>query len=318
MGPTVINYVEEYFHTLNPLAKRIVEEIAHTREAYETLWDALSVPEQRQILDEAIIRPEAVLKYSRSQCKDKEEPRIQTGAKYVFYEDGSSGKGIKWRDEHSAPFSWLTRSQQDLRIFGSDDPVPSSSHQKLSKSSTPVRKSRPKPPAPPAPMQLQHMDPPSLVLGGSSADLITCTSPTKQTILNKLISKTAVFKLPFAGKVAGPAEARSCSAELESLLSKDGCGVTPKIVKPSVLKPKSPPPPPPAKPAKKMPPPTLPKPQKVPTPEAAEEKEEEFQEMRAEDQKEGSPLLPATPSFEIDDNSASAIPKTGFEFLDNW
>jgi hypothetical protein len=100
MSPTVINYVEEYFHTLNPLAKRIVEEINHTRDAYESLWDNLTEPEQRQIVDEAIIRPEAVLQYSRSSKINKElsKPevypcfRIQTGAKYVVYEDGTSGK----------------------------------------------------------------------------------------------------------------------------------------------------------------------------------------------------------------------------------
>jgi hypothetical protein len=107
-------------------------------------------------------------------------------------------QGIKWRDEHSAPFSWLTRSQQDLRIFGSSDLMATPTHtKKMSKSSTPVRRS--KPPAPPTPADL-HMDPPSLVLGGSSAKLITTnSSPNKQNILNKLISKTAVFKLPFAG-----------------------------------------------------------------------------------------------------------------------
>lgn len=44
------------------------------------------------------------------------------------------------------------------------------------------------------------MDPPSLVLGGSSAQLIEedkNLSPSKKTILNRLISKTGVFKLPF-------------------------------------------------------------------------------------------------------------------------
>lgn len=98
MSPTIINCAEEYFHTLSPLAKRIVEEICHTREAYEALWDGLSVPEQKQILDEAIIKPEAILKYSRSASSKVTEVevypciRIQTGSKYIHYEDGSNGK----------------------------------------------------------------------------------------------------------------------------------------------------------------------------------------------------------------------------------
>ncbi|CAB3368847.1 Hypothetical predicted protein [Cloeon dipterum] len=322
MSPTIINYAEDYFHTLSPLAKRIVEEICHTREAYEALWDGLSVPEQRQILDEAIIKPEAILKYSRSAASKVTEVevypciRIQTGSKFVHYDDGSNGKGVKWRDEHSAPFSWLTRSQQDLRIFGSNDPQPTPTHKK-SKSSTPVRKS--KAPAPPVCPE-NHMDPPSLVLGGSSAQLIEedeNLSPSKKTILNRLISKTGVFKLPFPSKLNGNNDTEE--VENENLLTPRQ--VSAKIVKPSVLKPKLPPPPPPKR-KETSPDDDGQTSLEALSPEDAVTTEDEFSDARSDWKVEtdgDTPLLtPASPALGDFDAASAGIPKTGLDFLDNW
>ncbi|KAK3928440.1 hypothetical protein KUF71_016687 [Frankliniella fusca] len=113
---------EEYFHSLNPIAERISADVASTRDAYEELWNTLSAEEQKQVIDETIIYPEAVLKYAFEDSLERPEfsPRlnIQTGGKYIIDDEGSKGSGLTWRDEHSAPFSWLTQSQLNLSLAG--------------------------------------------------------------------------------------------------------------------------------------------------------------------------------------------------------
>lgn len=87
---------EQYFYSMNPLAKRIGEDITATKEAYEGLWNTLSVTERNQAINETIIQPEVALKYTLKKIElTKELPewypklRIQTGMKYVIDETGS-------------------------------------------------------------------------------------------------------------------------------------------------------------------------------------------------------------------------------------
>lgn len=54
----------EYFKSINSLAEKISSDLNTTREAYQELWYELSLEEQKQVLDEAIIDPAAVLKYN--------------------------------------------------------------------------------------------------------------------------------------------------------------------------------------------------------------------------------------------------------------
>lgn len=86
---------EEYFHSLNSIAERISTDVASTKDAYEELWNTLSTEEQRQVIDETIIYPEAVLKYAFEDSLEKPEfsPRlnIQTGGKYIIDDEGSKG-----------------------------------------------------------------------------------------------------------------------------------------------------------------------------------------------------------------------------------
>ncbi|KAK6635794.1 hypothetical protein RUM44_001048 [Polyplax serrata] len=115
---TLNEIAENYFNTLNPLAERISNDILVIKEAYEELWNSLSEKEQNQIINEAVVHPEALLKYaleSNSPAENGDLPLFNTvtGSKFVVDEN----TGNLWRDEHSAPFSWKTPSQINLAIF---------------------------------------------------------------------------------------------------------------------------------------------------------------------------------------------------------
>ena len=97
MGTKAFNLTaEEYFYSINPLAQRIGEDVTATKEAYEGLWNTLSLSEQNQAIDETIIMPEVALKYASEKLENvKEMPNsypklcIQTGMKYIIDETGS-------------------------------------------------------------------------------------------------------------------------------------------------------------------------------------------------------------------------------------
>ncbi|XP_054010138.1 uncharacterized protein LOC128893309 [Hylaeus anthracinus] len=127
MSATLSSRAEQYFYSINPLAQRIGEDITATKEAYEGLWNTLSTAERNQAINETIIQPEVALKYTLKKVElTKELPewypklRIQTGMKYVIDETGST---LRWRDEHSAPFSFMTQSQMNLSIIDSNEDV---------------------------------------------------------------------------------------------------------------------------------------------------------------------------------------------------
>ncbi|KAK1136332.1 hypothetical protein K0M31_000893 [Melipona bicolor] len=125
MSAALSSRAEQYFYSINPLAQRIGEDITATKEAYEGLWNTLSIAERNQAINETIIQPEVALKYTLKKPEiTKELPewypklRIQTGMKYVIDETGST---LRWRDEHSAPFSFMTQSQMNLSVIDSTE-----------------------------------------------------------------------------------------------------------------------------------------------------------------------------------------------------
>lgn len=60
----------DYLYTINPIAERIRKDVDATKDAYQSLWGQLSVDEQNKILEESIISPETVLKYSKYKKSD--------------------------------------------------------------------------------------------------------------------------------------------------------------------------------------------------------------------------------------------------------
>lgn len=104
---------EEYFRSLNPIARRICDDIKATKENYESAWDYLSLEEQKQVVNESVIHPDAVLRYALKEKIDLDKqvevfPTLQMPFGCKIFQDET---GIEWRDEHSAPFSWKTSSQ---------------------------------------------------------------------------------------------------------------------------------------------------------------------------------------------------------------
>lgn len=102
------NVAEDYFCNLNSIARRLCTDINETKAAYDELWDKLPQEEKEQIINESIIKPEACLQYTSVTNKtiNCKEYALKT-----IVEDNFS-----YRDEHSAPFSFRTPSQRDLRI----------------------------------------------------------------------------------------------------------------------------------------------------------------------------------------------------------
>ncbi|KAF5300761.1 hypothetical protein FQA39_LY11006 [Lamprigera yunnana] len=100
---------EEYFSKLNPIAKRLHADLTDTKAAYDKLWSTLTENEQNQILTESIIKPEVCLKYN---SMNQNINKMNTYALKIISDDNYT-----YRDEHSAPFSFRTPSQQDLRLF---------------------------------------------------------------------------------------------------------------------------------------------------------------------------------------------------------
>lgn len=96
MSSSTATRAERYFYSMNPIAQRIGEDITATKEAYEGLWNTLSIAERNQAINETIIQPEVALKYTLKKVDlNKELPEwypklhIQTGMKYVIDETGS-------------------------------------------------------------------------------------------------------------------------------------------------------------------------------------------------------------------------------------
>jgi len=78
-----------YFRSVNPIAGRIAEDIDGVKSAYRGVWEKLNITDRIQVLDEALIDPAAVLRYSN--CRE------EAGGCY-----------------RSSKFSWFTQSQLNL------------------------------------------------------------------------------------------------------------------------------------------------------------------------------------------------------------
>lgn len=99
---------DEYFYNINPLAKRIGDDVTATKDAYEGLWNTLSLEERNQAIDETIIQPEVALKYATKGMESSKDfhdyypkLRIQTGMKYIIDETGSVSLKKKKRKNYS-------------------------------------------------------------------------------------------------------------------------------------------------------------------------------------------------------------------------
>ncbi|XP_006008220.1 uncharacterized protein C1orf198 homolog [Latimeria chalumnae] len=111
----------EYFSSINSMAKKIMLERQKIKERYGAEWEKLQPSEQEKIIDNWMIDPQiqaryAVHKRERENIVCYPKLQIETGQKIVHFGD----EDITWQDEHSAPFSWETKSQMEFSLASVD------------------------------------------------------------------------------------------------------------------------------------------------------------------------------------------------------
>ncbi|XP_023556633.1 uncharacterized protein C1orf198 homolog isoform X2 [Octodon degus] len=98
-----------YFSSLSPMARKIMQDKEKIREKYGPEWARLPPAQQDEIIDRCLVGPRAS---APSDSGDPGDPAHFPGLR------GPTGQklDITWQDEHSAPFSWETRSQMEFSI----------------------------------------------------------------------------------------------------------------------------------------------------------------------------------------------------------
>lgn len=141
-----------YFSSLSPMARKIMQDKEKIREKYGPEWARLPPAQQDEIIDRCLVGPSAPAPGDPEELARFPGLRGPTGQKVVRFGD----EDITWQDEHSAPFSWETRSQMEFSISSLSIQEPSCS-----------TAGEPRPPSK-APQGLQVLRPPQ---GGKSSSL---------------------------------------------------------------------------------------------------------------------------------------------------
>ncbi|XP_019521397.1 PREDICTED: uncharacterized protein C1orf198 homolog isoform X1 [Hipposideros armiger] len=117
-----------YFSSLSPMARKIMQDKEKIREKYGPEWARLPPAQQDEIIDRCLVGPSVPAPRDPGEPGDPAElarfPGLRgpTGQKVVRFGD----EDITWQDEHSAPFSWETRSQMEFSISSLSIHEPSS------------------------------------------------------------------------------------------------------------------------------------------------------------------------------------------------
>ncbi|XP_030052299.1 uncharacterized protein C1orf198 homolog [Microcaecilia unicolor] len=103
-----------YFSSLNSMARKIMQDKERIRQRYGPDWERMAPREQDEAIDRCLIDPQVQTRYAlHREPREPPGPRtIVTGQKVVHFGD----EDITWQDEHSAPFSWETRSQMEFSV----------------------------------------------------------------------------------------------------------------------------------------------------------------------------------------------------------
>lgn len=108
-----------YFSSLNSMAKKIMQDKERVRQRYGSQWEKMPPKEQDEAIDKSIVDPEVQKRYALHRGAADTQPascypvlKTQSGQKVVHFGE----EDITWQDEHSAPFSWETRSQMELSV----------------------------------------------------------------------------------------------------------------------------------------------------------------------------------------------------------
>ncbi|XP_062292809.1 uncharacterized protein C1orf198 homolog [Scomber scombrus] len=117
----------EYFSSINSMASKIMQEREKIKNKHGSSWDKMSPQEQDSAIDSWMMDPQVRARYAAHRLERPEVvcyPKLllQTGQKMVHFGE----EDITWQDEHSAPFSWETRSQLEFSLT-LVDPITSTS-----------------------------------------------------------------------------------------------------------------------------------------------------------------------------------------------
>ncbi|XP_035456221.2 uncharacterized protein C1orf198 homolog [Spodoptera frugiperda] len=117
-------YAEEYFRSMNPIASKIHEDIEDAKNSYENIWETLTEKEKTEIINESLIKPDISLKYALLDTLDFDinDPPVRKDDLMSFFGREHGQKLIQdehtsYRDEHSSPFLYQTKSQLNLCIL---------------------------------------------------------------------------------------------------------------------------------------------------------------------------------------------------------
>ncbi|KAG8446970.1 hypothetical protein GDO86_014422 [Hymenochirus boettgeri] len=108
-----------YFSSLNPMARKIMQEKEQVRQRYGPEWERMEPREQEEAIDQHMVDPQLRARYALHRGTSGTQPvscypvlKTQSGQKVVHFGE----EDITWQDEHSAPFSWETKSQMEFSI----------------------------------------------------------------------------------------------------------------------------------------------------------------------------------------------------------
>ncbi|XP_054910502.1 uncharacterized protein C1orf198 homolog [Poeciliopsis prolifica] len=334
----------EYFSSINSMAKKIMQEREKIKADYGSSWEKMSPQEQDNAIDDNMMDPHIRARYAMHKV-DREEvvcyPRLllQTGQKIVHFGE----EDITWQDEHSAPFSWETKSQMEFSLTsGSADQVTSASQadsksakaplsNQLGKSTAGAKVSVSEGRRPEEESSFWKISAERSRLEGEKADFQSLT-PSQIKSLEK-------------GEKPLPSYLRQESSVISKELEESHPPAPAKSIKPRAPKPPAPQPPPPvavsATPASISIAPTPAPPiaasssvggwerSQSTLPSVSNTLDEMFSSnliskpskpaggAEKEKAEEGSPPLDVSPTF-AQFNTSNSILKTGFDFLDNW
>uniref|UniRef100_UPI0037E732B9 uncharacterized protein C1orf198 homolog n=1 Tax=Semicossyphus pulcher TaxID=241346 RepID=UPI0037E732B9 len=107
----------EYFSSINSMAKKIMQEREKIKAQHGSTWEKMTPQEQDSAIDNGMMDPHIRARYAMHRVERDEVvcyPKLllQTGQKIVHFGE----EDITWQDEHSAPFSWETKSQLDFTL----------------------------------------------------------------------------------------------------------------------------------------------------------------------------------------------------------
>ncbi|XP_019959285.2 uncharacterized protein C1orf198 homolog [Paralichthys olivaceus] len=107
----------EYFSSINSMARKIMQEREKIKSKHGSSWDKMSPQEQDCAIDNWMMDPHIRARYAMHRVEREEVacyPKLllHTGQKIVHFGE----EDITWQDEHSAPFSWETKSQLEFTL----------------------------------------------------------------------------------------------------------------------------------------------------------------------------------------------------------